>query len=318
MNYIELFGSREVSRSGNSYTASRTFLVYEDTGTLTLEDAVNYDGGVSFSNQHPDIGGIFANGFTIKASGARANTWELTWTYAQPQEPTDAGGDDDEHDDDGDNTEIDPVDGGVFDPPDSGGGDDNTGGGEDDQGDDGVGDNDDGGEDDGEDETERLFTGVSITTGLALVDGYVAGATVPSQGSQGGDSGFLIYNGTIVHQGGEPVTVPVPTTDISLSVTTFGTTFHLNDVQLKAGKRNASAFYGFKSGSVLFKGMSVSRQTENSWDSTFNFVWDEWSHMRQIPNRDAEGNIAYESDGTTLNIYYKQPFPDTTSFAFSP
>ena len=316
MNYVELFGSREVSRSGDSYTASRTFLVYEDTGTLTLEDAVNYGGGVSFSNQHPDISGIYANGFTIKANNARANTWELTWTYAQPEVPTDAGGDDDEHDDDGDNTEIDPVDGGVFDPPDDGGGNDNTGSGEDDQGDDGVGDNDEGGGEE-EGETERLFTGVSITTGLALVDGYVAGATIPSNGSQGGDTGSEITSGTIVHEGGEPVTVPVPTTDISLSTTTFGTTYFLDDVQLKAGKRNASSFYGFDGGSVLFKGMSVSRQTANSWDSTYNFVWDAWSHMRQVPNRDGAGNIAPEADGT-LKIYFKQPFPDQTSFAFSP
>ena len=75
MNYVELFGSRQVSRSQDAYTASRTFLVYEDSGNLSLEDAVNYSGGVSFSDQHPDISGIFANGFSCKASGTRADTW---------------------------------------------------------------------------------------------------------------------------------------------------------------------------------------------------------------------------------------------------
>ena len=315
MNYVELFGSREVSRSQDSYSASRTFLVYEDSGNLTLEDAVNYSGGVSFSDNHPDINGIFANGFSIKASGARADTWELTWTYAKPEVPTDAGGDDDQWNDDGDNTEIDPQTGGEFEPPDDGGGD-GTGDGEDDQGDDGTGGDDDGGS--GEDVPERLFTGVSITTGLALVDGYVAGMNIPPSGSQGGDSGSQISSGETVHKGGEPVTIPVPTTDISLSVTTFGSHYYLNNVQLKAGRRNDGTYYGFDAGSVLFKGMSVSRQSENSWDSTYNFVWDAWSHMRQVPNRDAAGNIKFEDDGTTLLVFLKQPFPDTTSFAFSP
>jgi len=311
MNYVELFGSRQVSRGQDSYTASRTFLVYQNTGTLSLEDAVNYTGGVSFSDQHPDINGIFANGFTIKASATRGDTWELTWNYAQPQDDEDAGGDNDPFDDDSDNTEIDPVDGGVLDPPIDEG--DATGGGEDEIGDEGVGE-----DEPSEDVPERLFTGVNITTGLALVDGYISGATIPSMGAQGGDSGYEITDGTIVHQGGEPVTVPVPTTDISLSVTSFGSTYFLNNVQLKAGKRNSGTYYGFSGGSVLFKGMSVQRQSENSWDSTYNFIWDAWSHMRQVPKRDSEGNVDYEDDGTTLKIYFKQPFPDTTSFSFSP
>jgi len=306
MNYVELFGSREVSRSQGSYTASRTFLVYEDSGNLSLEDAVNYSGGVSFSDQHPDIDGIFANSFSIKASSARSDTWELTWSYAQPLSPTDAGGADDPFD--GDNTDIDPVDAGDFDPPEGEG--DDTGGGEDDVGDDGVGE-----EEPPEEVPERLFTGVSITTGLALVDGYVSGATIPTNGTE---TGAAIADGNVVQIGGESVTVPVPTTDISLSVTSFGSTYYLNNVQLKAGKRNAGTWYGFNAGSVLFKGMSVSRQSENSWDSTYNFIWDAQSHMRQVCNRDAAGNIKFNADGTTLDIFFKQPFPETTSFAFSP
>jgi len=316
MNYVELMGSREVTRNTNSYSASRTFLVYEDSGTLTLEDAVNYENGVSFSDQHPDISGIFANGFSIKASGTRADTWELSWTYAAPVDETDAGGDDDEWADDTDNTDTDDDD--VFDPPSGGGGDDGGGGGGGggDQGDDGTGEQDGDGD---EDAPERLFTGVSLTTGLALVDGFVAGATLPVGGTQGGDDGYLITDGTIVHQGGEPVTVPVPTTDISLSITEFRETYDLNNVQLKAGKRNNAPFYGFGKGSVIFKGMSVQRQTENSWDITYNFVWDAWSHMRQVPKRTEDGDADWNDvDPPTLDIYYKQPFPDTTSFAFSP
>ena len=313
IQYIEKLGSRSLSRQKNSYTASRLFLVYDDsTAYLSLEDAVNFSGGVTFSETHPDINGIFANGFSVTASQARKDTWEITWTYAEPTDETDAGGDDDDFDDDGDNTEIDPEDGGELEPPDGGdgGGSDST----DVVGDEGVGE----AEPDAS-SIERLYTGVSITTGIALVDGFVAGASIPSLGSQGGSDGYLITNGTIVHQGGDPVTIPVPITEITLSITQGGEFFFLNGVQNQAGKRNSGAFYGFAAGSAIFKGISVQRQSINSWDVNYNFTWDAWSHMRQVPKRDSDGKAEWnDDDPQTLDIYYKQPFPDTTSFSFSP
>ena len=304
-------GSRTLARTADSYTASRTFLVYDDAGGfLSVNAAVNYSGGVSFSDTHPDISGIYANGFNITASTERANTWQLQWTYAEPQNETDAGGDDDPFEDDGDNTEIDPEDGGVFEPPD---GDDGSAGGEDEIGEDGI-DDDTGG---GDGEVERLYTGYTINATVALVDGYVAGASIPSNGSQGGDDGSLITDGTIVHKGGRPVTVPVCITTIAISETFFGSVYYLNNTNTKAGRRNSGSFYGFDAGSVLFSGMSVQRQTETSWDVTYNFAWDEWSHMRQVPNRNSDGEIEPNED-ETLDIFFKQPFPSQTSFSFSP
>ncbi len=312
--YTELMGSRKLSRNKDSYSAERTFLVYDDTGSsLSIEDAINYTGGVSFSEQHPDIDGIYANGFSINASATRKDTWQVSWTYAKPEEETDAGGDDDVFDDDGDNTDIDPVDGGDFEPPD---GDDSDGGGQDpdtEEGDEGTDDGTDEASDESQ-EGEVFYTGVSLTTGLALVDGYVAGATIPSGGTE---TGSEITSGTVVHEGGEPVTVPVPTTDISLTETVFGEYFYLDDVQMKASKRNAGTFYGFNIGSVVFKGMSVQRQDVSKWSVTYNFIWDAWSHMRQVPKRTEEGDPDFNVDGT-LDIYFKQPFPNRTSFNFAP
>ena len=141
----ELIGSRTISRSGDSFTASRTFLVYDDDSNLSLSstDAINYSGGVSFSDSHPEISSIFANGFSITPTGERRYTYTVVWSYAKPEEPTDAGGDDDEHDGEDDNTDVDPDDdGGELDPP--------TGG-EEEQGNDGeVGDE---GTDDGTDDS---------------------------------------------------------------------------------------------------------------------------------------------------------------------
>tara|TARA_R110000824_G_scaffold141487_1_gene308051 strand:- start:925 stop:1878 length:954 start_codon:yes stop_codon:yes gene_type:complete len=315
IQYKELIESRTISRDADSFTASRTFLVYDDddTQSLTASQAVNFSEGVAFSMSHPEIISIFADSFSISPLSERAFTYSLVWNYSKPEDPTDAGGDDDQHDDEDDNTSTDPTDeGGELDPP--------TGGEELQdsgtvQGDDGVSEDEPSADDA---ETERTFTGYSLTTGLALVDGYVAGATIPANGSQGGASGSLISTGTIVHVGGAPVTVPVPTTEISISESVSGSYFYLNDVQLKAGKRNINPFLGFDAGSVIFKGMSVQRQAVDQWDVSYTFAWDAWSHMRQVPKRDSEGNIEYEADGTTLKIFFKQPFEDYTSFSFAP
>jgi len=323
IQYKELMGSRQVTRNAAVYTASRTFLVYDDAGNfLSLEDAVNYEYGVSFSDVHPDISGIYANSFSIAASRERKDTWELSWQYAEPVDSSDAGGDDDQWDGDNDNTDNDVDDDDVFDPPTGGGGGGGGsgagGGGDSEEGDDGVEEPEDEQQEDGTGGVEeRNYTGVSINASVTLVDGFVAGATVPANGSQGGDDGFLITDGTVVHQGGEPVTIPVPITTIALTTQQGGEYFSLGNTNLKAGKRNASEFYGFDSGSVLFTGMSVQRQSIDSWDITYNFSWDEWKHMRQVPKRSDDGEVQFEDDGT-LEIYFKQPFPDRTSFEFAP
>ena len=291
IQYVEKLGSRNLSRSGEDFTASRTFLVYDDDEdrVLSVADAVNYSNGVEIGNLHPDNSGIYATGFSINASGERANTWEIVWDYGidEPEDEGDNTGEDDDIFDD----DVEP---------------DETNG---EQGDDGIS----GGTDSGE-IPARLFTGVSLTTGVALVDGFVAGATIPSGGTE---TGSAITTGTNVHQGGEPVTIPVPTTEITLSETQFGEYFFLNNVQLRAGKRNSSTFYGFSTGSVIFKGMSVQRSSVSQWDVSYNFTWDAWSHMRQVIERDTDGNAVVAEDGTA-DIFFKQPFPDTTSFNFSP
>ena len=311
IQYKELIESRSINRSKDAFTASRTFLVYNDdeTQSLTATQAVNFSGGVAFSMSHPEIISIFADGFSVTPMPNRRFTYKVVWNYAKPEEETDAGGDDDQWEDDEDNTSTDPDgDGGVLDPPTGG---EEEQGSDSEQGDDGVSEDDPASDDA---ETERSFTGYSITTGLALVDGYVAGATIPNNGTE---TGSAISDGTVVQTGGEPVTVPVPTTEISVSETISGAYYFLNDVQLKAGKRNASSFLGFNTGSVIFKGVSIQRQEYDKWDVTFTFAWDAWSHMRQVPARTSEGDIDPNADGT-LDIFFKQPFPDTVSFDFAP
>ena len=302
--YTELLGSRSMNRDKSTFNATRTFLAYDDAGeTLLIDDAINHFGGVFFSDAHPNIQGIYANSFDIKASTDRADTWEITWNYAQPMQGDEAGGEDDPFADDYSNTSLNELedDPSVISPP--------SGGGDDDIGDDGTGGD--------TQEDDRVFTGYNITTGVALVDAWKSGVSIPANGEQGGASGYLTTDGTEIHKGGKPLTLPVPTADIGITITFTGANYYFNNVQLVAGKRNASHFYGFNIGAVLFTGMSVQRQDIDKWDVTYNFAWDAWSHMRQVPNRDDEGEIKFEDD-ETLKVWLKQPFPDTTSFSFAP
>lgn len=315
IQYKELIESRSISRGKDSFTASRTFLVYDDSdsATLTASQAINYSGGVSFSDTHPEISSIFADGFSITPMGDRRFTYKVTWNYAEPKEEDDAGGEDDPYEDEDDNTSTDPDDdGGVLDPPTDG---EQQQSGESEVGDDGVSE-----DEQSEDETNtRQFKGCALTTGVSLVDGWVAGATIPTNGTEVAGA---ISDGTVVHVGGEAITVPVQTTEISLSETVFGAYFYLNNVQLKAGKRNSEEFLGFNAGSVVFKGMSVQRQEYAKWDVTYTFAWDAWSHMRQVPKRIVGENVGEldwnATDPPTLDVYFKQPFPNTTSFSFAP
>jgi len=321
IQYTELLESRKMSRQKGSFTASRVFMVYDDDGDfLSITDAINYSDGVTLGESHPDVDSIFANGFTINAHRERKYTWAVTWNYAFPITKDEYGHDDKDPDTDPtDNTDIPIADDTDVDPPDDEGDDDDS--------DDGT--SDDGTSDDGSqggggeggtgvnEDGSRAFNGVSITTGLSLVDGFVAGATVPAGGA--GGSEIAEDDGDVVHEGGEPITIPVPTAEMSFSETVYGTTFYLNNVQMQGGKRNDASFKGFAEGSVIFKGMSVQKQASDMWDVTYNFVWDAWSHCRQIAERNEDGELVWSTDDPpVLKIFWKQPFPETTGFGFSP
>ena len=179
IQYSEQIGSRAMGRNKGSFTASRTFLVYDDSSAdavLLIADAINNTEGVFFSDQHPDITGIFANNFSIKASNTRANTWEVTWQYAQPQADGEAGGTDDPFADDSSNTSLNEI------PEPEEDGDSGSGGGGGDIGDEGTD------EDESTNPTARLFVGFSVNTGVALVDTWKSNVTIPSMGAQGGSS----------------------------------------------------------------------------------------------------------------------------------
>jgi|GEM_PF-6123100 len=318
---VEKVGSRSMSRSQGSFTASRTFLVYDDAGDfLSIDDAINFEDGIRLGDEHPNNSNIFANGFDISASNERQSTWEVNWSYAKPESIEDFGHPDNPDPDPETNTDPDPDDpDDEFEPP-TGGEDEPDGGSGSDDGtdDEGVSETGGGGSGGGGGfgggDTIRPFTGINVTTGITLADGYYAGSTPPSGGSE---TGTAIADGTAVHESGEPVTITIPTMDISFSETVFTSAFYFNGIHEKASKRNSGSFWGFPTGSIVFKGMSVQRKEASVYDITYNFAWDKFLHMRQAPERDTDGKVVVAGDGS-VDVFWKQPLPDTTSFDFSP
>lgn len=285
-----------MGRNKGSFTATRTFLVYDDGGaSLLIDEAINNSGGVSFSEQHPDILGIYANNFTIKASSSRANTWEVAWSYAQPMTDVEAGGLIDPFFGDTNNTSLNPTQEEINALVEQN--ENQTDGG-------------------GEDDNDTLPTGIqgySMTVGVAIIDIWKSNPSIPSIGTEhSGDIG-----GTLVAEGGEPISMVLPTADISIRVTTeqLLSGGHLVGV---VGKRNSGAWQGFPAGSVLFTGANVTNSLNSVNEIEYSLAFDLWHHMRQAPERDDSGEVVIDSTTGAVEVYLKQPFPETVSFSFLP
>lgn len=85
-----------------------------------------------------------------------------------------------------------------------------------------------------------------------------------------------------------------------------------------AGKRNQFAFMGADAGSVLYKGVRMSRISRKGYSETHDFVWDQFFHLRQIIDLDDDKNPKVGQTGTYADkgypVYFKQPFPNLADF----
>lgn len=133
---------------------------------------------------------------------------------------------------------------------------------------------------------------------------------------EGGD-----IKGAPVDESGVPITAFIIQQDLELSVRypSFDRVPNIPSLYLVA-KRNSTPFLGAAAGTLLFTGMSVSRDGVNSYRANFTFTWDQWRHMRQVPSRDQNGEVVisdrFEVDDRFKAdlVIYKQPFPDTENF----
>jgi len=312
--YTELFPSRTISRDKGDVSATRTFMVYDDAGAqLFINDAINTFDGPQIGDEHPDVDGIYAYGYSIEASSKRGSAYEVEFSYKVPVEDTDPGGSEDAFSG-GFNTDVEPI------PTIDEGGSDPSGG-------------TDGEDDDGitEGDFEFNFVGVSIVTSTSLQDAWVSDPAIPEDGKQADDPPTVTAFTNTVHEGGTPVTAYVPQATITLSTQYAGYYFNMGGIHLITGMRNQSTFMGLSVGSVLFMGMSVQRTEINLYDISYEFLWDGWSHMRQSCQRYTdEASVGKPKlipvGGTSqvpfvageLPIYILQPTRGLTSFGFAP
>jgi len=87
----------------------------------------------------------------------------------------------------------------------------------------------------------------------------------------------------------------------------------------RVGKRNAANWQGFNAGSVLFTGMNVNHTRDGINEVEYSLAWDKFYHLRQVPERDENGDPVVDETATPpINVYWKQPFKQTTDFSFLP
>jgi hypothetical protein len=294
----------DISReSSGIMTATRVFLIYDDAGaSLSMQDVISSSQLPDLGVPHPTISGIIAGSYTIRAHADRKDTYEVSYKYEyptvvvidddDPDEPVDPNDDEPDYVEDGD--------------------DDN---------------NDDNNDDPAftpDNDTEVISGAVdgsgvvafTMSVGLSIVDIWKAGPSMPaSVNSPARDD----IGGTIVSEGGFPISLAMPIVEIGIAQR-FGGFFNAGIFLDKVGKRNAGEWAGFGDGSVLFTGVDVTQDTQGNNEATFRCSFDSYSHLRQVPERDEDGNpkVTLTAGVPSMNVYFKQPFPATVGFGFLP
>ena len=164
---------------------------------------------------------------------------------------------------------------------------------------------------------ESLATGFNVAIGQTIIDIWKSDPTIPSNPSSPGATDDI--GGNEVHEKGVPVSMALPTAEITVSRTVFAQNFQAGGALVMVTKRNSASWLGFPAGSLLFKGVTINRPEPYRFELTFNISYDKWFHLRQCPKRAEDGNPEYVSTADpTLDVYFRQPFPLTTSFGFIP
>ena len=160
-------------------------------------------------------------------------------------------------------------------------------------------------------------TSLNITVGLTVLDIYKSGATLPSNQNDISDpSTFGAITGNLT-DAGYPISFALPTADIKITKTYTGT-FNGGGVLAITGTRNNTNFLGFPLGSVLFTGVGYTSKGGYAYDLTFTLHFDSWYHLRQVPDRAADGKPNYNVSAGTMDVFWRQPFANTSSFSFLP
>jgi len=163
---------------------------------------------------------------------------------------------------------------------------------------------------------DSAVTAFTISVSLSIVDIWKANPTMPASIDNPARTDI---GGTSVSEGGYPISLALPTAKIAINQRFTGF-FYAGTYLSNIGKRNSGAYHGFSAGSLLFTGVNVSQDTFGFNEVTFEIAFDNDYHLRQVPQRDEDGNptVDLSADPPTITVFFKQPFPNTTSFGFLP
>ena len=173
--------------------------------------------------------------------------------------------------------------------------------------------------DDAQAETSADFVKIESSTRVEAVDIWRTGATLPANLSSPGLTTDI--GGTSVDAAGVPVSGLVVQQELTYTVRLNFTNANQATVNSMIGTRNSADFLGGTAGYVLFTGVRRSRIAVDLYEVTYTFVWDGAAHLRQVPDRESDGNpklIASGSDLKAQYVYARQPFPGTSNFSGLP
>ena len=170
------------------------------------------------------------------------------------------------------------------------------------------------------DEEEEAFTGLSVESNFTVVDIYKDTFSLTGVNINNPVRATDIGGNIVAKEGGDPISLALPTCSITITEDIVADTVDLSGALGKSGKRNLNPWLGLDAGSVVFKGVSMNRTGAGRYTLTYNFVWDNWYHMRQVPNIDPTSKeIVYVHTPTpAMEAYWRQPFKETIDFGFQP
>jgi hypothetical protein len=184
---------------------------------------------------------------------------------------------------------------------------------------------------DAKNEGQPEFVAIEYSVQGEPVDIWRQGATTPANKSIPTEQDI---GGTRVDSGGEPVSTFNNVARVTVRNVIVGRpTPPLSFLN----KRNSNSFsigpYSFPAHTVLFTGCNISRVGSSKYEVVYSFAYDSNFHLRQIAQRNADnGEVVKGGIGSTcadppvlvaragnktshaVCVYWRQPFPDTTTF----
>jgi hypothetical protein len=181
-------------------------------------------------------------------------------------------------------------------------------------------------------EDEKGFTSVESSVGSRIIDVWRlqngssgTALTFPNSGNEPGLTADIA--GNKYDSNGDPISHIIPQITITIRNVISGRP-NYSAYKSLVGFRN-SAVYDFGEsfstplgiGTTVFTGASASRIATNTYAVTWNFTWDEWYHLVQVPEMNPITNRpTYDSTVAAPNtykadkVYWRQPFWKTGDF----